>query len=105
MYKITALFGCIIKMKITSSSRLNGIVITISLICLPRMRKVCSLSGNCDFEASACGYTDSSTGLYEWGRASPAGSPPVDPSNSGRGPRIDNTKKTNQGKFHTFEEL
>jgi len=53
--------------------------------------------GNCDFEKSACGYKDISTGLYEWGRASPANNPRVDPLQLGRGPATDNTKKSNQG--------
>ena len=54
-------------------------------------------TGNCDFEKSACGYKDISTGLYEWGRASPGNNPRVDPLQLGRGPAIDNTKKSNQG--------
>eukprot|EP00794_Sanderia_malayensis_P017044 gene17044-18759_t len=53
--------------------------------------------GNCDFESGNCGYRDVSTGLYEWSRASPQLSPVVDPSGQGKGPAIDNTKKTGQG--------
>lgn len=45
---------------------------------------------------------DASVGKYDWGRASPALSPPVDPTGNGRGPSIDNTKKTNQGKEENF---
>ena len=37
IFKTAALFRCIIKMKLASSSKLTGLVITISLICLPWM--------------------------------------------------------------------
>lgn len=56
-----------------------------------------TFQGNCNFETDTCGYKDTSTGLYEWGRASPANNPRVDPNGLGRGPQTDNTKKTNQG--------
>ena len=58
--------------------------------------------GNCDFETDTCNYVDASVGKFDWGRASPALSPPVDPTGNGRGPSIDNTKKTNQGRYNSL---